>query len=420
VKRLLAPRLLARLETLGAAVDDIAAPRWALHLKRVIRILEETTVGEDRLTIALECERRFVSAPTDPVALVWLQGIFRFDMERGAHVLEDVLAASDASDRLTLAGNSLAALFSDYRGEVPDIIDPTRRSATLCRLVRCAYTYVRPADDQKHEGSYTPDARDHAESARMFLMTALQETPGLSTYRALLKLAEDPLFTGISDRLRLAARQRAAQDAEFSQLTPADVVALEHQLEVPPHDRDGLYAVMTDRLDDLAHDLAHDDFTDRRTLRTIEYEAEMQLTLAGRIRDRARGAYTVTREDEVADRKKPDIRLATVRGEQRAAIEVKIADRWTIADLELALRNQLVGQYLRHDSCRVGCLLLTYHGKKGRWLHSESRRHLKFDDVIDQLSRIADAIEKEQEYRVRLLVQGLNLTDPELLPAHRP
>ena len=176
---------------------------------------------------------------------------------------------------------------------------------------------------------------------------------------------------------------------------------------------------MTNRLEDLAHDLAHDDFTDRRTLRTIKLESEMQLTLAGRIRDRARGAYTVTREDEVADRKKPDIRLATVRGQQRAAIEVKIADHLSIADFELTLRNQLVGQYLRHNSCRVGCLLLTYHGEKKQWRHPESRTNFKFKDVIHHLDEMAKNIEGEQDYRIRLLVQGLDLTDPELLPARR-
>ena len=201
----------------------------------------------------------------------------------------------------------------------------------------------------------------------MFLMSALQETPGPDAYRALLELAADPLFADMSDRLRLSARQRAARDAEFSAFTPADLVALEKRFEAPPHDRDGLFTVMTDRLDDLAHDLAHDDFTDRRTLRTIEDEAEMQRTLAGRIRDRSKGAYTVTREDEVADRKRTDIRLAAVRGEQKAAIEVKIVDKWSMADLERALRNQLVGQYLRHETCQAGCLLLTFHGTRQHW-----------------------------------------------------
>src|SRR5437588_3992315 len=112
---------------------------------------------------------------------------------------------------------------------------------------------------------------------------------------------------------------------------------------------------MVDRLDDLAHDIAHDDFTDRRTLRTITDESQMQRTLARRIRDTARGAYIVTREEEVADLKRTDIRLAAVRGDQRAVIEIKIADqRWSLTDLEGALRNQLVGQYLRHQSCKAG------------------------------------------------------------------
>src|SRR4051794_10062305 len=122
---------------------------------------------------------------------------------------------------------------------------------------------------------------------------------------------------------------------------------------------------MMDRLDDLAHNLANDDFTDRRTLLTIEDEIEMQRTPALRLRYAEKGAYTVSREEEVADLKKTDIRLVARRGEQRAVIEVKIADRrWSLSELEDALRVQLVGQYLRHDSCRAGCLLVTYNEKR--------------------------------------------------------
>src|SRR5258706_11818692 len=48
--------------------------------------------------------------------------------------------------------------------------------------------------------------------------------------------------------------------------------------------------------------------------------------------------------------------LTTVRGDQKASVEVKIADSWSVRELETALRNQLVGQYLRHEKGRAGCL----------------------------------------------------------------
>jgi hypothetical protein len=165
---------------------------------------------------------------------------------------------------------------------------------------------------------------------------------------------------------------------------------------------------MEDRLNDLSEDLAHDDFTDRRTLQNIEVEIEMQRTLARRLRDAAREAYVVVREDEVADSKKPDIRLAAIRGEHKAAIEVKIADNWSVVDLEDALRTQLVGQYLRHANCRAGCLLLTYSGKKGFWVHPQTRNRLTFRGLVDYLRQIANELEKGDE--IRLLVYPIDLT----------
>lgn len=195
---------------------------------------------------------------------------------------------------------------------------------------------------------------------------------------------------------------------------------MEQRYEAPPHDCNGLFAVLMDRLDDLAYELAHDDFNIRKTLRKISEEDEIQNYLVGRIQDRSNGAYTVVREPEVADRKRPDFQLAATRGVQRAVVEVKIADNWNVLELERALRNQLVGQYLRDAACKAGCLLLTYHGAKAYWKHPISGVRLSFSEVVCHLNEIGQTIEVDQGYRVRLGAQGLDLTDPFLAPAHRP
>ena len=176
---------------------------------------------------------------------------------------------------------------------------------------------------------------------------------------------------------------------------------------------------MTDRLDDIAHDLAHDDFTIRSTLRGIGTEPEMQRNLAREIRQRANGAYEVTREEEVADNKHPDIRLSVTNRNLKTAIEVKIADKFTLANLERALRNQLAGQYLRHSNCSAGCLLLTYHGRKKYWVHPETRKRITFSKLVALLNDKARAIENESTSDVRIAVFGLDLTDPPL-PGTRP
>lgn len=142
----------------------------------------------------------------------------------------------------------------------------------------------------------------------------------------------------------------------------------------------------------------------------------MQRTLALRMEANANGAHVVTREDEVADRKRTDIRLSAVNGSHKAVIEVKIADnRWSLAGLERALRNQLVGQYLRHTTCKAGCLMLTCHGRRQYWVHPETRKRIGFSDAVAYLNDKGRILENEALRDVRIAVHGLDLTDPPLV-----
>ena len=139
----------------------------------------------------------------------------------------------------------------------------------------------------------------------------------------------------------------------------------------------------------------------------------MQRVLAGRLSDKAKGTYIVTREEEVADLKRTDIRLLTTKGKQKAVIEVKIADkRWSLSELEQALRVQLVGKYLRDANCKAGCLLLTNHDKKKFWMHPETNRQIYFPEMITFLNEKAKALEEEKLYSIRISVFGLDLTEP--------
>ena len=417
LKRIFAPRLLAELRSWPTEFTADTEPSWAGHLGKVLRILSEVTDGADRATIARECASRYESNPHGALALVWLRGLLQFDTVRGAQVLIRGLEGGKHTSSADRAVETFAALFANDRSAAAfEVEDAAQRAHLLGQLVRYAYAFVRREDDQVHEGVYTPNTRDHAQEARHFLLSMLLDTPGPDARRGLLELADEDDFAHFADRLRFQARQRAALDAEFSPYDPEDVVALDTRHEVPPGDRDGLFTVMMHRLDDHAHDLAHHDFTIRPTLRGIRREPDLQPFLARWFLDRANGAYVVTREDQVADKKHPDIRLSVVKGDLKAAVEVKIADNWTLTDLERALRKQLVGQYLRHASCRAGCLLLTYHGRKPYWYRkqSETRKRTTFSDLVTLLDDKARDIENESTHGIRIAVFGLDLTDPPL------
>jgi hypothetical protein len=411
-KRLLAPRLRASLPAWRTTFqEEDHMRRSAQHLEEVLGILDEVTEAQDRTDLAAECRRKLTGQLLAPLASAWLRGLFKFAPREGLQALEEALVALPEQNRTDFAVAVIAGLFG-FHGLSLVFGDNAECAEILGRLVRCAYRYVHPAEGQEHESPYTPHVRDNAERAREFLLMALLDTPGAEAHKVVLDLAEDPIFAHFPDRLLLLERKRAARDAESPALITDEVVALERRFEAPPNDRDSLFACMVDRLDDLAHGLAHHDFTDRSTLRTIREELDMQRTLAWRLEYAANGAYKISREEEVADRKKPDFRLATTRGDQKAAIEVKIADKWTLTELEDALRDQLVVRYLRHDTCRAGCLLLTYHGEKEYWEQPTPRQRLSFSEVVEHLRSLAQAVERERDYEVLLHVCPLDLTDP--------
>ena len=300
---------------------------------------------------------------------------------------------------------TFAHLFNRSDGVPLAIDNADDRAAALEELVRLAFTIVRPEDDLTHDDGYTPNDRDKAQEARHSLLESLLSTPGPRAHQAILTLAGEKNFEEHADWLRHNARERAAHEAEFDSWRPEDVAFLYASHEIPARDRDSLFGVMMDRLDDLAHDLAHGDFSDKNTLASIVSETEMQRTLAWRLKDRANGNYSVTREEEVADAKRTDIRLSTTTGGHKAIIEVKMADKWSLSQLRAALHDQLVGQYMRHTSCRAGCLLLVHSGRKQYWMNGGRRN---FSEIVETLEEEAKAIASEKDLLVSAF--GLDLT----------
>ena len=411
LKQLVVPRLTVELASWPKDFTEDTAPKWASHLSLVLRILHSSEEETDRQTVAQECSRRFMENPASPLALDWLSGLFRFDAAEGTEVLIRYVANGDNSGTQEWAITAYSTLFGSNSTANFEVIPPDQRANLLGKLIRQAYEVIRPEHDEIHEGVYTPNARDDAEMARNFLVNWLRDTPGAETCRVLLKLAEEEDFSQVSEHLRSLARERAAADAELPPFGAEDVLGLESRHEAPPHDRDGLFNVMMDRLEDIAHDLAHGDLSDRSTLRRIDNEPEMQRTLARRIREKANGAYEVTREEEVADQNRSDIRLLAGYCGQKAVVEVKMADHWTYKQLEVALQEQLVAKYLRHLSCRAGCLMLVYRGEKNYWRPPETSNRLRFPELIGTLKETAQAIEAQRQYDVRITVFGIDLSD---------
>lgn len=378
------------------------------YVEQLLTALADNIPEPDRPMLAQLCEQRLKAAPPGALRTTWLRALFMLDASAGVAELATILAGEGDE-----AVSVLAALFgrqSDHG--VLTVRSTDMAVVALGRLIRAAYRAVPPQSDPQHEGVYTPKVRDYAAQARSYLLSALVSTPGRAARDELVALARDPLLTDLQERLQLLARERAASDSEFEALQAGDVQALEARLEAAPKTRDALHALMMDRLDDLQHDIAHHAFSDRKTLQSISEEEQMQHTLAMRLESNARQNYTVTRESEVADAKRTDIVLAAAGSLQKAVIEIKIADvRWTLADLEKALTQQLVQLYERHDNCRSGCLLITNNGGRAFW----AKRGLRLDwgGLLRHLGTLAESVEAQRP-ELRVSVFGLDLRVPPL------
>lgn len=352
------------------------------------------------------CEERFLCTLDHPSAIIWLRGLFFGNPKQGIETLDKGIHTLSKLNRTTQAIEWFAQLFGDY-DHFDKQIDTHTNVELLASLTKLAYKCVRYEDDVQHEGIYTPDTRDKAERARNRLIELLIEKPGFETHEVLTMLADDPLFTHVSDKLRLVARERAAKDSELPIWSPTDYRQWEERYEIQPRNCGELLQVALDCLDDIQHDIHHHDFSDRQILaEKIKHEKEMQVLLAKKLSDAAHGRYIVSREEEVVDKKEPDIRLSTPTA--RCAIEVKMGDNWSVAELEDAIKNQLVGQYLRHSNCTAGCLLITYAGDKG-FNDPNTGKAIRFEDVIEQLRRYAATLEKAENGRIRLAIFPLDL-----------
>lgn len=77
--------------------------------------------------------------------------------------------------------------------------------------------------------------------------------------------------------------------------------------------------------------------------------------------------------------KRPDARIHTTGVEGPVPIELKIADKWTGAELLERLENQLCGDYLRDDRCSCGINLLINRGEEHtQWMHPKTGARLDF------------------------------------------
>jgi hypothetical protein len=408
VRALFVPRLRTWLyENLRSAGNrNGEGARW--RLSQVVEILQHSEDPEVKADLEARATHSLSKGLDGPFADVWLPVLMQLSPELGVDLLEQGLRNKSLEPR-GAAVKWFAALFGrDRAGPRVDVRDTRFTPRLLLRLVRLAYRHVRIEDDVHHEGSYTPDLRDDAESGRSALLSALLAATGSDAWDAKLEMAADPLFAHFRDRAIAIACERAAEEADSAVLAESDVVAWDRYGESPPTTRDAMFAVMRDRLDDI-DDLLLEDISPREAWAGIVDERVMRRELARALRDDANHIYTVDQEAATADEKETDIRLRSTSSSQQATIELKIGDKdRSGADLRATLRDQLLTKYLAAEDCRSGCLLVTVASDR-EWNHPDTREKLDFSGLIEMLEKEAERLSLEMGGTVRIMAKGLDL-----------
>lgn len=357
-------------------------------LEYAIRIIEEEGGAEHRQQAKdwLEESLRDESLSTG-FALSLLATI---DAEAGCRQLllktEDLGSAESRQDAI----NVFASVFGKrHSGRVPNLTEiPNDRRVRLVKdLALRAYQAVRRDDDIEHKGAYTPDLRDNAQDARSFLLETLLNLRLPETLAAIHELAERPELGHMPDRLRQMAYEIAAQISDMTAHPVAAYQALDRDGAFVPFDHKSLFTAMMAKLDTFEHDILHAEDSPVDALRLLDQETELRRSIAFWLRKADHGVFDFTQEAVVVDENRTDIRFHPRAMPGYATVELK-RETWSVRELEHALSDQLVGQYLQHDNCRAGCLLIC-QAKAKRWRHPDTNAWMSLEDVVEHLQTMA-------------------------------
>ena len=337
---------------------------------------------------------RFQNETEIAFAVPYLAGVFHIDPRAASKALSVRLSTLADDDQTALVDHFLANCFGDFApravsrpDEVPaDILEELVRLTFKIQAHIAGHT--RPTG-----GVHQTDVNHYADSAINTVWNHFVKTPGAATYRALLRFQDDPLCPIPAPRLRALARDLAVQDAERAPWLPSEALAFEQHHETAPRTPRDLQSVVLRRLKDMQHDFLYGDFSQGRTLQALPHETDVQNLVAERLRLKQGRSYSIEREPHVVGEKEPDVRARARATDTAVAVEIKVAETWSLKKLDDALEVQLCGRYLQAPDGRYGILLLVHkHGRPNGWLDKTTGNYLSFTQVVARLSARAAVI----------------------------
>ena len=365
----------------------------ALALRPLLPTLVRGVPEGEKPQLCLLAIDRFNSVQDPQISAQYLGVAYAIDAARATDALTAKLDLLGERDKTLLVERVLPHIFGSHWYGIPAHA-ASMDLPTLERLVTLAFRIVKPEEDRDraNKGVYSPDERDIAEAARSSALDTLVKTPGQATFDAISRMAAQHQLPFAAERLRAMAHGRAAADAEDTPWRATEVAAFEETAERKPATGKQLQATAMLRLADMQHDLIHGDFQQGKTLSALPDERAVQNWVADRLRQLQGTAYSIEREPHVADEKEPDLRFRSRVSDVSVATEIKVAESWSLAELEDALTKQLCGQYLRAQDGREGILLLVNQKLRPKGWQLPDGTFIDFAQLVERLRVMAESI----------------------------
>ncbi|MBN4078082.1 hypothetical protein JYT29_02000 [Nitrospina gracilis] len=343
---------------------------------------------------------------------MWLAAWMSVEAGEALGVLESILNKFNKPEDATDFAMNFITYLVGGRGENSlGGQDSHKRIEHLLPLFKLMHKYIRSSKDIERagKGAYSPGLRDDAQNARDQLFEILRNTSGKESYLALIDLSKNHIVEESRAWFGACARGRAEIDSEDEPWKPGDISSFAKEAEKTPQNHRELYGLGISRLLDLKADLEDGDESISHFLKLDRSETKHRIFIGGWLRDRKHGKYNVPQEEELADGKKPDLRLQNSNFDGPVPIELKIAENYSGAKLLERLQVQLCGQYLRDIRSNCGIYLLVYLDEK-QWQHPSTGEMLDFNKLIQFLQGEAQAIVSGPNKIEGLEVIGIDLT----------
>jgi hypothetical protein len=391
------------------------------NLEYGIRILKNLDLGlalrQKLYALALKRLASFTDESTRDLAIRYIAWLMIIDVNAATKEFANWIGKREVQTS-GYGEWAFGILYDRHDSIVYGVLD-TATVGTLEASLDLAYSYVRPENDVRHVGAFTPGMRDAAEEGRNTILGALLARPGPEAYQALQRLSGQPAFKFREHRFKELAKGKAEKDTEFPAWSEAEVFAFQAKYTAPVKTGHDLLNVMSDVLADIQLGLTRDDVSSRSLLLKAEDENEVKNWLVEQMNFRANGRFLPYRETEIVFGDRPDVIASSTSAPVAVAFEVKHGGKnWSVKDHELALTSQLAKDYLKPVERRNGIFVISNHGTR-TWRHPQTGATLQFGDLVKHLEAIASTIHANNDGAIQVRVFGLDAVQEKPEKAHR-